>query len=102
MVCKVGAASLIDEKAVIDYDRCIMWVVNCPVGARYSAEDGYMFFVGGRGSWPPHEGRILQYFVSREDIMPLIERILEVYNEQAKPGMRLREFINTIGFEEFE
>ena len=34
--------------------------------------------------------------------MPLIERILEVYKEQARPGMRLREFINTIWFEEFE
>ncbi len=50
----------------------------------------------------PHEGWILQDFVSREDIMPLIERILEVYKEQVKPGMRLREFINTTGFEEFE
>ncbi len=104
-VCKVGAATLVDKRAVVDYDKCIMCgrcVVNCPVGARYSAEDGYMFFVGGRGSWPPHEGWILQDFVSREDIMPLIERILKVYKEQAKPGMRLREFINTVGFEEFK
>jgi len=34
--------------------------------------------------------------------MPLIGRILEVYREGAKPGMRLREFINSIGFEEFK
>jgi len=104
-VCKVGAASVVDGKAVIDYDKCVMCgrcVVNCPVGARYTAEDGYMLFVGGRGSWPPHEGWMLRDFVAREEVMPLIGRILEVYREGAKPGMRLREFINSIGFEEFK
>lgn len=104
-VCKVGAASVVDGKAVIDYDKCVMCgrcVVNCPVGARYTAEDGYMFFVGGRGSWPPHEGWMLRDFVTREEVVPLIERILEVYRESAKPGMRLLEFINSIGFEEFK
>jgi anaerobic sulfite reductase subunit C len=104
-VCKVGATSIVDDKAVIDYDKCIMCgrcVVNCPVGARYSAEDGYLLFVGGRGSWPPHEGWILRDFIKREEVIPQIERILEVYKEQAKPGMRLREFIESIGFEEFK
>ena len=103
-VCKVGAASVVEGKAVIDYGKCAMCgrcVVNCPVGARYTAEDGYMFFVGGRGSWPPHEGWIFRDFVGREEILPLIGRILEVYRAGAKPGMRLLEFINTIGFEEF-
>jgi len=104
-VCKVGAASVVDGKAVIDYDKCVMCgrcVVNCPVGARYTAEEGYMLFVGGRGSWPPHEGWTLRDLVKREEVMPLIEKILEVYKEEAKPGMRLREFINLIGFEEFK
>lgn len=104
-VCKVGAASVVNEKAVIDYDKCVMCgrcVVNCPVGARYTAEDGYMLFVGGRATWPPHEGWTLRDFVKREEIMPLIEKILEVYKEEAKPGMRLREFIDSIGFEEFK
>jgi len=104
-VCKVGAASVVDGKAVIDYDKCIMCgrcVVNCPVGARYTAEDGYLLFVGGRGSWPPHEGWVLRDFVKREEVIPLIERILEVYTKDAKTGMRLKEFIDSIGFEEFK
>lgn len=40
--------------------------------------------------------------VPRENIMPLIEQIVQVYKEGAKPGMRMREFINSIGFEEFK
>lgn len=102
---KWGLPSVVDGKAVIDYDKCVMCgrcVVNCPVGARYTAEDGFMLFVGGRGSWPPHEGWMLRDFVAREEILPQIERILEVYREGAKLGMRLREFINPIGFEEFK
>jgi dissimilatory sulfite reductase (desulfoviridin) alpha/beta subunit len=58
-VCEVGAASIVDGKAVIDYDKCVMCgrcVVNCPVGARYTAEDGYMVFVGGRGAGRPTRG----------------------------------------------
>jgi len=104
-VCKVGATKIVDGKAVIDYNKCVMCgrcVVNCPEAAKYSAENGYIVFVGGRGSWPPHEGWTLCDLVPREGIMPLIERILQVYKEGAKPGMRMREFINSIGFEEFK
>jgi coenzyme F420 hydrogenase subunit beta len=81
---------------------CGRCVVNCPVGARYTAEDGYMMFAGGRGSWPPHEGWMLRDFVPREEVLPLIDRVLAVYRAGAKPGMRLREFINSIGFGEFK
>ncbi len=61
-----------------------------------------MIFVGGRGSWPPHEGWMLRDFVAREEVIPLIGRILEVYRAGAQPGMRLREFIKSVGFEEFK
>jgi len=104
-VCKVGATRIVEGKAVIDYDKCVMCgrcVVNCPEAAKYSAEKGYIIFVGGRGSWPPHEGWVLRDFVAREEVLPLIDRILEIYKEGAKPGMRMREFINGIGFDEFK
>jgi dissimilatory sulfite reductase (desulfoviridin) alpha/beta subunit len=104
-VCKVGATSIVDGKAVIDYDKCIMCgrcVSNCPEGARYSAQEGYLLFVGGRGSWPPHEGVILCDFLPRDKVIPMIERIVKVYKERGEPKKRLREFINAIGFDEFK
>lgn len=104
-VCKVGATKIVEEKAIIDYDKCVRCgrcVAVCPEAAKYSAEKGYIMLVGGRGSWPPHEGWVLCDMVPRERIIPLIERILQVYKEGAKPGMRMREFINSIGFEEFK
>ena len=104
-ICKVGATKIIDGKAIIDYDKCVRCgrcVAVCPEAAKYSAENGYILFVGGRGSWPPHEGWILCDMIPRENIMPLIEQIVKVYKEGAKPGMRMREFINSIGFEEFK
>jgi len=104
-VCKVGATKIVDGKAVIDYDKCVRCgrcVAVCPEAAKYSVENGFIVFVGGRGSWPPHEGWTLCDMVPREGVMPLIERILQVYREGAKPGMRMREFINSIGFEEFK
>ncbi len=59
-------------------------------------------FVGGRGSWPPNEGQILHELIPREEVLDQIERIIAVYREKGKPGKRLKEFIENIGFEEFK
>ncbi|HNX10335.1 MAG TPA: 4Fe-4S binding protein [Methanothrix sp.] len=104
-VCKVGATRIVDGKAVIDYDKCVMCgrcVAACQQAAKYSAENGFILFVGGRGSWPPHEGWVLCDMVPEGAVMPLLEKIVQVYREGAKPGMRMREFISSIGFEEFK
>jgi anaerobic sulfite reductase subunit C len=79
--------------------RCI---VVCPAHARFSAEDGFIMFVGGRGSWPPNEGQILHELIPREEVLYQIERIIAVYKEKGELGKRLKEFIENIGFEEFE
>jgi anaerobic sulfite reductase subunit C len=97
--------TLVDGKVRIDYDKCMMCgrcIVNCPADARFSAEDGFMMFVGGRGSWPPHEGYILHELIPREEVVDQIDRIVSVYKEKGEPGKRLKEFIEHIGFEEFK
>ncbi len=40
--------------------------------------------------------------VPREEVMPHLKRVVQVHQQGAKPGMRMREFINSIGFEEFQ
>ncbi len=49
-VCKVGAASVVDGKAVIDYDKCVMCgrcVVNCPVGGSTPPRTGTCYLWAG-------------------------------------------------------
>jgi anaerobic sulfite reductase subunit C len=104
-VCKSGATTLVEGKVRIDYDKCMMCgrcIVNCPADARFSAEDGFMMFVGGRGSWPPHEGYILRELIPKDEVVDQIDRIVSVYKEKGEPGKRLKEFIEHIGFEEFK
>ncbi len=104
-VCKTGATTMDDGNVTIDYDKCNMCgrcIINCPADVRFSAGDGFMMFVGGRGSWPPHEGQILHEFISRDEIIDQIDRIVTVYKEKGEPGKRLKEFIGNIGFEEFK
>lgn len=104
-VCKKGATKIVDGKAIVDYDKCIYCgrcVVACPEGARFRGMDGFLMFVGGRGSWPPYEGYILREFISRDEIIPQIKKILEYYLENGEPKKRLREFINKTGWEEFK
>lgn len=103
-VCKTGATSIVDGKAVIDYEKCLYCgrcVVVCPEGARFRGMEGFLMFVGGRGSWPPYEGWILRKFIKREEIIPQIRKILEFYIENGTPKQRLREFIKQMGFDEF-
>ena len=104
-VCRTKAASIVDGKAKIDYDKCKMCgrcIVVCPAHARFSAEDGFIMFVGGRGSWSPSEGHILHELIPRDEVLDQIERIIAVYKEKGEPGKRLKEFIENIGFKEFE
>ncbi len=104
-VCKKGATKIVDGKAIVDYDKCIYCgrcVVACPEGARFRGMDGFLMFVGGRGSWPPYEGYVLREFIQRDEIVPQIQRILEYYLENGEPKKRLREFINKTGWEEFK
>jgi anaerobic sulfite reductase subunit C len=104
-VCKKGATSIVNNKAVVDYEKCIYCgrcIVACPEGVRFKGEDGFLMFVGGRGSWPPYEGWILRELIRRDEIIPQIKKILEFYIENGDPKKRLREFINQIGWEEFK
>jgi dissimilatory sulfite reductase (desulfoviridin) alpha/beta subunit len=104
-VCKKGAISIKNKKAVVDYDKCVMCgrcIAACPEGARGVAQTGFTMFVGGRGSWPPFEGWVLHEFIDENDVIPQIRKILDVYIEMGEPKKRLREFILKTGFDEFK
>ena len=103
-VCIANAISLQEGRARIDdaaCAKCGRCADACPHGAIVKGGTGFMVTVGGRGSYTPKEGYILYEMLPREEVLDVIERIMEAYSDAPK-GMRLREFIDLIGHDEFE
>jgi coenzyme F420 hydrogenase subunit beta len=103
-VCKVGAASVGDGKAVIDYDKVHHlrpMSSELPRGGPVLRRGRLHALRRGSRKLAPYDGWILRDFVGREEILPLLGWVLEVFRSRANPGIRLREFIKTIGFEDF-
>lgn len=63
---------------------------------------GWTIYVGGRGGAKPRLGDLLTTNVPEEELFPLLERIIQVYDNNSEKKYRLGEYIDTIGLEEFK
>ena len=90
-------------KAVINRKKCKMCgrgINTCPISAVYAKEKGFTILVGGRGTWPAFKGEILAEILEREDVVALVGKILDYYEQNALPHeKRLRPFVKRIGIE---
>ena len=104
--CPMKAASLQDSKLCIDKDVCIDCGVcsgKCPFKAvAHDTKVVYKIYVGG--TWGKHTrmGTPLSAYVEEAEIMPILEKTLLWFKENANPKERLGMAIDRIGFENFE
>ncbi|MFO7761068.1 MAG: 4Fe-4S binding protein [Desulfobia sp.] len=102
--CPMKAISINeDNKAVINRKKCKMCgrcINTCPLSAIYAKEKGLTVVVGGRGTWPALKGEILAEMLEPRDIVPLVGKILDYYEQNAlSHEKRLRPFVKRIGIE---
>lgn len=62
---------------------------------------GFKIEVGGKGGVKPRIGDTLYNNISEDDLFPIIDKIVEVYGENAKKHERLGAYIDRVGLEEF-
>ena len=104
--CPMKAASLQDSKLCIDKDVCIDCGVcsgKCPFKAvAHDTKVVYKIYVGG--TWGKHTrmGTPLSSYVEEAEIMPILEKTLLWFKENANPKERLGMAIDRKGFENFE
>ena len=104
--CPMKAATLQDSKLCIDKDVCIDCGVcsgKCPFKAvAHDTKVVYKIYVGG--TWGKHTrmGTPLSAYVEEAEIMPILEKTLLWFKENANPKERLGMAIDRIGFENFE
>jgi NAD(P)H-nitrite reductase len=63
---------------------------------------GWMFYVGGKGGAKPRIADRLALCISEEKAYDLIEKVIQVYSENATNRERIGDYIDRIGLEEFK
>lgn len=103
-VCKEGAISMDDnDLPVLDTEKCINCgdcIAACPTEAWATGRQGYTVYVGGKVGRHPQLGAKFAEFVTDNESLDLIEKILAFLGKYGKSGERLGSVINRTGLEE--
>lgn len=63
---------------------------------------GFKIEVGGKGGIKPRIGDVIMNNVDEEDLFPIVDKIVKVYEKNAKKHERLGAYVDRIGIEEFK
>ena len=84
--------------------KCVMCgkcVSACPSGAMEEAEKGWRIMVGGKLGRHPQLGKELEGIHSKEEVLAIVERCLDVYFAHNIAGERFGAILNRIGYDLF-
>ena len=104
--CPMKAAKLVDGRLSVNAEvcnSCGVCVGKCPFGAvKKEADTVYQIYVGG--TWGKHSrmGTPLSRLVAEDEVMPLIEKTILWFRENAYAKERLGAAIDRVGVEAFE
>ena len=103
--CPTGALKLVDGKPIIDGKKCYhdgRCILVCPTEVLVTGKSGWDIYVGGKFGREPKLGLLLKEFITDDDALPLVEKILSGYVSLGKKGERLRETIDRVDFDKFK
>lgn len=101
--CKEGTIRILEEKAVINLNRCVYCgdcIRVCPFDAIEEEKKGYTLFVGGNVGRHPRFADKIVTFGDEETIFNVLENCIKTF-EEAVPGERLGHLIDRLGIGEF-
>lgn len=104
-VCPAGAISMVEGFPVIDLTKCTRdgkCIQVCPTGSMEKARRGWVAYAGGKFGRNPQLAYRVADFVSDEEAVATVERILELFQREASQRERLGDLINRIGLDSFK
>lgn len=105
-VCPSGALKM-NDAGTPDFDRskctyCGECIFSCASGSWKLGRQGWNVFVGGKWGREPQIGEIFEEFVTDDEVIELITRLIEVYKKLGKPRERFGSMINRVGLDNFK
>lgn len=104
--CPMKAVTLSDGTAVIDKaicNNCGRCIGKCPFGAFDDFTVGYRIMIGGRWGKKVAQGRPMsKIFMSEDEVLSVIEKIILFYRDNGISGERFADTISRIGFDKIE
>lgn len=104
--CPMKAAKLTDGKLVIDESVCLTCGVctgKCPFKAvSHESETMYQIYIGGTWGKRTRMGTPLSRLVMEEEVLPILEKTMLWFKENANPKERLGLAIDRIGVDKLE
>ena len=100
--CPTGAAAIVDGSIHFDKDSCIncgQCAGKCPFDVTDSLVTCYKVYVGGKWGRSVRIGTALDFLVSAEDIIDLIDRTLQLYKNQGITGERFGDTCDRLGMD---
>ena len=99
-VCREGAISLSDDRAVVNGARCVRCgrcVGACKAGAIKDGEKGYRILLGGKLGRHPRLAEEIPGIHSADQALKILERVVEEYCRRCRKGERLGEILEEVG-----
>ena len=104
--CPSKAARVVDGKLVIDGDKCLTCGVctgKCPFGAiSHESETLYRIYIGGTWGKSTRMGSPLSRPVHKDEVLPILEKSMLWFKENALPKERFGKAIDRVGFDKAE
>jgi dissimilatory sulfite reductase (desulfoviridin) alpha/beta subunit len=103
-VCKVGAIKVLEDKAGIDAEKCILCgacIAACRKDALRAEKTGCTIFVGGKAGRQPMQGIKLLELADEEQLFSVLEKTFEYYRREGLEGERLGELIDRLGIDKY-
>ena len=104
--CPSKAARVVDGKLVIDGDKCLTCGVctgKCPFGAiSHESETLYRIYIGGTWGKSTRMGSPLPRSVHKDEVLPILEKSMLWFKENALPKERFGKAIDRVGFDKAE
>lgn len=102
--CKVGAVKVLEDKAFIDTQKCILCgacIAACRKDALRAEKTGCTIFVGGKAGRQPMQGIKLLELADEKQLFSVLEKTFEYYRREGLDGERLGELIDRLGIDKY-
>lgn len=102
--CKVGAIKVLEDKACIDTEKCILCgacIAACRKDALRAEKTGCTIFVGGKAGRQPRPGTKLIELADEEQLFSVLEKTFEYYRREGLDGERFGDLLDRLGFEKY-